>query len=123
MISITKTFEFDAAHKLLYHKGKCCNLHGHRFVLEVEITGLIQTEGSSMGMITDYGDLKKIVNEEIIDSLDHAYLNDVCDFYPTSEMLVNSIRNKLLVVLEKQDIALLRIRLYETPTSWAEWRK
>lgn len=123
MISITRTFEFDAAHHLPRHKGKCHNRHGHRFTLEVEIAGGLFMAGGSYGMIMDYTDLKNIVNKEVIDVLDHTDLNESCPVYPTSECMVSWIADTLDLVFKENKIELLRVRLNETPNSYAEWRK
>ena len=116
MITITKIFEFAAAHQLPHHKGLCKNIHGHTYILHVEVGGTIYSAGSSEGMIMDFGDLKRIVNEEIINKLDHSYLNDLFE-NPTAEMMVDWMSRVL-----KNKLELYRLRLYETPTSFAEWK-
>ena len=116
MITITKIFEFAAAHHLPNHKGLCKNIHGHTYVLEIEIASEIQKDGPATGMIMDFGDLKRIVNEEIINKLDHSYLNDLFE-NPTAEMMVDWMSRVL-----KNKLELYRLRLYETPTSFAEWK-
>jgi len=95
MISICKQFEFHAAHHLTCHEGLCKNLHGHAYILEIEITGEIQDLGPQTGMIMDFGNLKKIVHEHIIDKLDHSYLNETCPVYPTAENMVIWIAYRL----------------------------
>lgn len=124
MITVCKTFHFDFAHYLSYHKGKCANLHGHRGTIEVEVVGPIgSATDSGYGMILDFGELKKIVEENVLERLDHRCLNDVVP-YPTAECLLGGfivpILQKALLLLP--DITLIRARLYETPDSWAEWR-
>ena len=118
MITITKQFTFEAAHKLPYHSGVCRNLHGHHFILEIEVSGPIIQNGPETGMIMDFSNLKSIVKNKIIDKLDHHYLNDKFA-NPTSEVIVNWMTNELSVELP----GLYRVRLYETPTSYAEWKK
>ena len=126
MLSVTKRFEFDAAHKLPYHKGKCVNLHGHLFILDVEVSGEINmiSESEEYGMIIDFGVLKNIVNEHVISKMDHSFLNDLF-VYPTAEFMVTWIAEKLsreMHSLYAGRLKLVRVRLYETPTSYAEWR-
>ena len=118
MISITKKFEFEAAHMLPNHKGKCKNLHGHRYELEVTVRGPINSEG----MVMDFSDLKEMVNELVIDRFDHSCLNDKITFIPTAENLVEYIRASLARQIERAGRKLEKIRLYETADSYAEWR-
>jgi 6-pyruvoyltetrahydropterin/6-carboxytetrahydropterin synthase len=119
MLIITKRFEFCYGHRLPSHDGKCANQHGHNGILEIEIYGVPEKEGPKAGMIMDFGDLKKIVNEQVIEKLDHQYLNDLISFIPTAENLVTWIKNILFPFLP----GLRRIRLYETSTSYCEWVK
>ena len=124
MISICKTFSFEAAHFLPNHLGKCKNLHGHSYILEVEVRGVPKKgKSAEKGMIIDFGRLKQIVNETIIDKLDHTMLNE--NFInPTAEIMVfkmgTMIRNTL--VAKNTGVCLQRVRLYETATAYAEWR-
>lgn len=121
MLTITKTrFEFAAAHYLPDFDGACKNLHGHNYFLDVEITGPIDSE-TYPSMILDFGKLKKIVNGEIIQKLDHGLLNDVAGLeVPTAERMVMWIVTRLR---KKLGDNLVRVRLYETSTSYAEWRR
>jgi len=122
-ITVVKEFTFDAAHYLPGYDGKCSNLHGHRFVLQVGVKGTVL----SNGMVIDFSELKEIVNQKLA-GLDHSYLNevDLPDFpneMPTAENMVLWIRDKLQNYLRMAAGLLLFIRLYETPTSYAEWRR
>jgi 6-pyruvoyltetrahydropterin/6-carboxytetrahydropterin synthase len=89
--------------------------------LEVEVKGFLHVGGSEDGMIMDFGNLSKIVNERIVDKLDHQWINDVIEETksPTAEYIVEWIRLKLSPMFDNN---LIRIRLYETPDSYAEWR-
>src|SRR3990167_3440006 len=72
---ITKTFEFSYAHILPNHNGKCRKLHGHNAVVEVTVGSLdLQPGGSSEGMVMDFGDLKNIVKNLVLDKWDHFFL-------------------------------------------------
>lgn len=123
MLSICRTFEFEAAHYLPNHLGKCRNLHGHSYKLEVEFVGETCPNGDApeYGMLEDFGNVKKFITDNVIDKLDHTVLNDVAPFYPTAENLVIWIKNEIQF---KHNLRckLARIRLWETSTSWAEWR-
>lgn len=64
----TKEFTFDSAHQLVGHDGKCANLHGHTYRLEVALKDTpIIPEGPKEGFVMDFGDLKRIVKENIVD--------------------------------------------------------
>ena len=109
---LTKEFTFDAAHKLDWYQGKCKDLHGHMYRLHVTVTG----EVDKNGIIIDFADLKKIVNEKALDFLDHKNLNDVMD-NPTAENIAIWIWDKL-----KDDLSLHEVKLWETPTSFVTYR-
>ncbi|MFA9499277.1 6-carboxytetrahydropterin synthase QueD [Mannheimia sp. E30BD] len=77
MFKIAKEFSFDMAHMLDGHDGKCQNLHGHTYKLQVEVAGELFQEGAKRGMLMDYSDLKAIVKTHILDSMDHAFIYDL----------------------------------------------
>ena len=118
--TITKEFEFAAAHNLPNHEGLCKNLHGHNYKLQVTISGDIQKIGLASGMIMDFGDLKKIVKKHILDILDHSNLNITFD-NPTAEVMVKWIGIKLISVLPVW-VKIYEIKLWETSTSFATWK-
>lgn len=121
MLTVTKLFEFEAAHQLPNHKGKCKNLHGHSYKLEVEVAS--DTGVNASGMIMDFGDLKKLVGGLIESKLDHMYLNESLNMeYPTAENMILSIAH-LLSTRIKKPFVVVRARLWETSTSYAEWRR
>ena len=119
---VCKTFRFDAAHYLPNYEGKCKNLHGHSWTLEVEVSSdeLIRF-GSGAGMVVDFAKLKDVVNREVIDRLDHTLLNDTVE-NPTCENLLEWIW-KALWSIHEGGVVLERLRLYETPDSYAEVRR
>lgn len=124
MISICKTFTFEAAHFLPFHQGVCHNRHGHSYRLEVEVRGVPKKGNTPQkGMVIDFGHLKKIVEETILSKLDHSDLNENFG-NPTAENMVfkigTMIRNTL--VTRNTGVCLQRVRLYETATAYAEWR-
>jgi 6-pyruvoyltetrahydropterin/6-carboxytetrahydropterin synthase len=119
-VAVTKIFTFDSAHRLDDYIGKCANLHGHTYKLEVEVRGLTDHRG----IVVDFTDLKKIVNEQIIAKYDHQFLNDHFPFNTTAENMVvyffELIDNYMKKLESQQEIELKRVRLWETPTSYAE---
>jgi 6-pyruvoyltetrahydropterin/6-carboxytetrahydropterin synthase len=117
-ISITKQYTFEAAHQLLNHTGKCGNLHGHSYLLEVTISGPIRpADGSSdEGMIMDFADMGAVVTSEVIEKFDHTFLNDVVDYVTTAENLAADIFDILIAV----GLPLSRVRLWETKKAYVE---
>ena len=113
---ITKIFKFDSAHLLKNHSGKCKNLHGHSYSMEICLQGEINKE---TGMIMDFGDLKKIVEKRIIEQVDHNFLNDIFDFVPTAE----NMAKHFFKILEKEfGQSLYSVSVWETSTCKAEHR-
>lgn len=106
---IVRQFTFDSAHKLNWYKGKCKNLHGHTYRLQIAIKGSINKNG----IVMDFKKLDKIVKQSVIEKLDHKYLNKIIK-NPTAENMCLWIWNKL-----KKDLNLYEIKLWETPNSFA----
>ena len=109
--SVTRTFTFEAAHQLPWHDGKCRNLHGHSYRLEVTVEGPI----GDQGIVVDFADIKRVVERDVVDVYDHRYLNDLLD-NPTAELIAAEIWK----TVEAADLAVRRIRLWETPDSFVE---
>ncbi len=124
MISISKKFSFSAAHRLPMHQGLCKNLHGHSYHLIVTITGVPNGDPASaeFGMMMDFGELKKIVTEEIIQKMDHQYLNDQYE-NPTAEKMIEDISLKLKMRINSDQRRVTHLKLFETETSCANWRE
>ncbi len=133
--SVCKIFTFHAAHHLPHHEGICKEVHGHTYKLEVEVSldNLIE-EGSSEGMVVDFGNLKVLVTNRVLSILDHSDLNEIvettsfgcgviCSGNPTVENLTYWIWSALDVPLVNLDLRLDRVRLWETDTCYAEIRR
>ncbi len=75
-MQITRRLEFDAGHRIPNHNSQCKHLHGHRYALEVTLSGdIITLEGASeQGMVMDFSDVKRIAKEQVVDAWDHAFL-------------------------------------------------
>lgn len=122
MITITRRFHFEAAHCLPKHEGKCKSLHGHSYKIEITVGGPLKGEGPESGMVMDFGKLKKVVQSEVLNKLDHTLLNDSVpkEFHPpTAENLCYWAASQLL----KAGIPLQHIRIYETEDSHADWHR
>ena len=123
IIKTTKSFTFDAAHYLPNHKGKCSTMHGHTYRLEVTVVrdnGMLITGGSDDGMVIDFSDLKAVVKVEVIDKVDHKVLNEVYPFRTTAENMAAHIFQVLTDKLQPSGVTVDRIKLWETPDSYAE---
>ncbi|MBS3886183.1 MAG: 6-carboxytetrahydropterin synthase QueD [Dethiobacter sp.] len=116
MLSITKTFNFDSAHWLTDYEGSCGQLHGHRFKLEITVAGELVD-----GMVMDFGELKEIV-KPVVEQLDHKCLNHILPFRTTAENILGYVVNEVAGKLPAR-VSLKKARLWETPTSYAEWEK
>ncbi|MGZ4134006.1 MAG: 6-carboxytetrahydropterin synthase QueD [Tumebacillaceae bacterium] len=119
-VTVTKIFTFDSAHRLDDYVGKCANLHGHTYKLEVSIKG----RTDHRGIVVDFGDIKNIVNEQIIAKYDHRFLNDLMEFNTTAENMVvhffEIIDTYLKELPNETPVRLARTRLWETPSCFAE---
>ncbi|MCI7480239.1 MAG: 6-carboxytetrahydropterin synthase QueD [[Pasteurella] aerogenes] len=139
MFKVSKEFSFDMAHILDGHDGKCQNLHGHTYKLQVEVSGDLVLEGAKKGMVVDFTDVKRVVKEAILDPMDHAFIYDT-----TSEReckiaaLLNELNSKTFGIpmrttaeemarfmfnCLKDKLPISAIRLWETPTSFCEYRE
>ena len=122
-VLVSKEFTFDAAHHLHDYEGKCKNLHGHTYKVIFGISGY----NDSRGLMIDFGDIKEIWKNEIDIHLDHRYLNETLPLMnTTAENIVVWIYEKMADALQNKDYKGARVefvRLYETPTSYAEARR
>lgn len=141
MMLLTKIFHFDMAHVLKDYDGPCRNIHGHSYELRVTVKGepINDPQNPKNGMVMDLHDLKCLVNEQIVNRLDHAFVLSsamptefleivqrdfekvvVVDYQPTSENLIFDMVHRLQKVLPQQ-VTLHKIMLQETPGSYVEW--
>ena len=117
-------------------------MHGHSYKLNVTVIGTPISDPNNVknGMVIDFGDLKKIVNEEIVDKFDHATIFNkntphieiaqelskrghnviLANYQPTSENMIGDFAKKIASKLPN-NIQLFSLRLQETDTSFAEW--
>lgn len=117
--TVTKQFRFEAAHSLPNHDGKCKNLHGHSYLLEVTVSGEKHKSGSKEGMIIDFTDMSKIVEENIISKWDHQFLNNTLPFVTT----VENLAEECFKILETNGLNVENIKLWETSKAFAEVTK
>jgi 6-pyruvoyltetrahydropterin/6-carboxytetrahydropterin synthase len=118
--SISKDFEFAAAHHLtgLPPGHKCAGVHGHNYVVRVEITA---ERLDGVGFVVDYGDLAP-VREWIARRLDHRDLNEVLADNPTAENLAARLAREVLDRVALPEGARVAVGISETPRTWAWYR-
>ena len=108
---VTCTFTFEAAHRLAWHPGKCRNLHGHSYRLDVSVEGALDTNG----VVLDFDTLQEEVRTQVVDRWDHRDLNEVLD-NPTAELLAH----RAWELLTAAGLELAALRLWETGDSWVD---
>ncbi|QDX80772.1 6-carboxytetrahydropterin synthase QueD [Denitratisoma sp. DHT3] len=143
-MQITRRLEFDAGHRIPNHRSQCRHLHGHRYVLEVTLSGDVMQQAGSPeeGMVMDFSDVKAIAKAHLVDLWDHAFLayrhdkavveflaslpdhkTVLLDAIPTAENLAKQAFS-ILAPLYRDNygnrLRLERIRIYETPNCWAD---
>lgn len=101
-------FTFSAAHRLPYYDGPCSRMHGHNYKVKVTIAG---KPDPKTGMILDFEDIRRVVQKELLEKVDHQTLNDFMD-NPTAENLVVWAWRRLTGELP----GLRELRLWENPT-------
>lgn len=141
-IRIRKRYKFEAAHQLYGHDGACSNIHGHSYRFEIELSGVpIKEAGHPKdGMVMDFSMLDRIVQERILDLLDHSLILNEADpvcktdhwkgndkvivfpFQPTCENLLQECLRRILPVLPSS-VQLERLVLRETANAAAEWNR
>ena len=141
---ITRRLEFDSGHRIPNHQSRCRHLHGHRYALEVTLSGeLIATPGDPReGMVMDFSEVRAIAQREVVETWDHAFLawredlpilnflatipdhrTVVFDAPPTAEHLASAAFSVLDRAYRDEygnHLRLERVRLYETPKCWAD---
>lgn len=141
---ITRRLEFDAGHRIPDHKSQCRHLHGHRYAIEITLSGeIIDREGDAAnGMVMDFSQVKDLAREHLVDAWDHAFLayagdravvdflgsmpghkTVVLDRVPTAENLARIAFGILDAAYRDtygNHLRLERVRLYETPNCWAD---
>ena len=143
-ISITRRLEFDSGHRIPNHDGQCRHLHGHRYAIEVTLTGEVADHPGKAddGMVLDFGDIKRLTNQYVVEPWDHAFLvaredealvaflaslpnhkTVIMEHVPTVENLATTAFAILQPVFNQAfggRLQLSAVRLYETPNCWAD---
>jgi 6-pyruvoyltetrahydropterin/6-carboxytetrahydropterin synthase len=143
-VIITRRLEFDAGHRIPDHRSLCKHLHGHRYALEVTVSGdITRMDGDPRnGMVVDFSEVKAVAKECVVDVWDHAFLvyaadkpildflqslpdhrTVVLDVVPTAENLAQKAFDLLadrIGALANKALRLENVRIYETPNCWAD---
>lgn len=135
MYYLKTSASFDSAHFLYGYNGKCANIHGHHWVVEVKIkSNELQKSGEKSGMLIDFGDMKKTVRE-LADDFDHALIYEKNTLKPETVQALNSENFCLIEVnfrptaenfaryfyeiLFAQGLEIKSVTVYETPDNCA----
>lgn len=141
---ITRRLEFDAGHRIPNHRSQCRHLHGHRYALEVTLSGNVITDdgAEAQGMVMDFSEVKAIAQDRLVNAWDHAFLawrddlpvieflatlpghkTVLFDAPPTAEHLALAAFRLLDKAYQDNygnNLRLERVRIYETPNCWAD---
>ncbi len=135
MYYLKTSASFDSSHFLHGYNGKCANIHGHHWIVEVMISGGdLQESGEKRGMLIDFGDLKKAVRS-LADDFDHALIYEKDSLKPTTVQALESENFRLIEVpfrptaenfarhfyeiLSAQGLEIKSVTVYETPDNCA----
>ena len=114
--------DFSSAHQLRGYKGKCENLHGHNYKIEIFVRG---AELNNIGLLVDFGDVKK-ATDEITKYLDHRNFKELPPFdeeiTPSAEYLARFILEHIASRIDDERIKVWKVRCYETPTGVATYQ-
>jgi len=135
MLAVTRTFEWDSAHRLLDHEGQCRSLHGHRYRAEISFR---TTTMDKLGRVIDFGKLKAVIKAWIDEQWDHTTIvenrdTDLLDFVyeqrrktgskpayamtgpPTAELMAKELCEMAQELMNPFKVKVVRVKLYETP--------
>lgn len=141
-IRLTKEFTFESAHALEGYDGKCRHIHGHSYRLYVTVIGepVSDPANPKYGMVMDFGELKALVNDEVVERMDHSFVMRrtesadsigkilsegfgnvvLVEYQPTCENMLADFASRIARRLPK-GVELHSMKMYETATSFAEW--
>ena len=144
MITVTKEYRFEAAHRLMDHLGHCKNLHGHSYKVVVTV-GCKDDKLNDNAMVLDFADLSQVVKREVVDKFDHAvvlYRRDpladvlaqfdeehmgktmriiLLDAHPTAEYMAQVFAVMIGEQFTGTDIRVVRVEVWETSKAYATW--
>jgi 6-pyruvoyltetrahydropterin/6-carboxytetrahydropterin synthase len=141
---ITRRLEFDAGHRIPDHRSQCRHLHGHRYAIEITLSGTVLDAAGNPenGMVMDFSRVKDLAKQHVVDAWDHAFLayrgdtalvqllgalpdhkTVLLDAVPTAENLARiafAILDPVYQASYGNHLRLDCVRIYETPNCWAD---
>src|SRR2546422_11418511 len=111
---------FSSAHQLRGYRGKCENLHGHNYKIEIYARG---RELDNIGLLVDFVELKESA-DDLVTYLDHRNLNELEPFIkenPSAENVARFILERLAAKIDDDRLQIYKVRCFETPTSVATY--
>ncbi len=121
MFEVSVEYTFAAGHALRNYKGKCENVHGHNYRVQVTVAGATLNEA---GLLVDFSDLRKGITE-LAGRFDHQFLNDITPFdqiNPSAENLAKYVSDGMSGQLRSQGLEVRAVTVWETDTSCATYR-
>lgn len=121
MFEVSVEYSFAAGHALRGYKGKCENVHGHNYKVQLIVGG---EQLDSAGLLMDFVEVKKAIRE-LVEKLDHRFLNDVAPFdklNPSAENIAKYFWDELSPVVQNRGLAVEAVTIWETDTTSATYR-
>jgi 6-pyruvoyltetrahydropterin/6-carboxytetrahydropterin synthase len=122
MFEVTVEETFAAGHALRNYHGKCENVHGHNYRVEITLRG---PQLDSIGLLVDFVHVKKLI-QAVLDRLDHQYLNDLepfAELNPSAENLARYFYEEINRGMEAgAPVQVGQVRIWETDTTSATYR-
>lgn len=118
IVEVTKEMTFDSCHHLQQYIGDCARLHGHTYKLQVTFRGTCD----DIGMVIDFKIIKKLIKEKLLSMYDHYNLDDKMTFNTTAENMVVFFYDVISMMLKDSNVNVASVKLWETPTSFAEFK-
>lgn len=122
--TVSKSWQFQAAHRNPFHPGECSRTHGHTYTIRVWARGPVKDDGSAEhSMVVDFRRLSDAVKRHVLDRFDHTLLNDVADdpvfeAYTVEELAIYALRT-----ISEDVPEVVRVRVYEGANAYAEVEK
>jgi 6-pyruvoyltetrahydropterin/6-carboxytetrahydropterin synthase len=122
MFEVSVEHSFAAGHALRNYKGKCENVHGHNYKVELRVTG---ERLDQAGLLMDFGELKRILRE-VSEALDHQFINDIEPFTtvnPSAENMCKYFHDEVARrIPDERGLNLAEVKIWETDIQWAAYR-
>ena len=121
MFEVMVERNFSSAHQLRGYRGKCENLHGHNYRIEIFVRG---SRLNHIGLLVDFVELKAAADDVVL-YLDHRNINELPPFdrelNPSAENLARYILERIAARIDDERVQVYKVRCYETPTSVATY--